>query len=441
MTLAGWRGARTRQTFGINGTAAGRGFASRAARWRAARPGSRRSFLPPAVPAAESPVGSRRFAMDGSRSGHETSRDSSLGPWDRLADRRSGAPACPNPGEALLILRPICRNDLEPLVALASLLDSVNLPSDREFLAARIESSLRSFAGGLEDRRLGVYVFVLEDAAAGRVIGTSTILAKHGTPGRPFYWLEVYTEERHSIELDRRFEHRKLRLRSTEDGATEIGGLILEPDYRRDPRKCGKALSIVRFAYISAHPDRFERDVMAEMLSPFEASGTNLLWEAFGARFTGLGYREADRLSVRSKSFIADLFPRDPVYTTLFPPQVQAVIGEPGEMALPAVRILEKVGFRYLHQVDPFDGGPYYGAARDVIASVRERRELVLPSLSAEVEPLAEGPLALVSAEAALGFRASVVPLDPRGTPAVSREVREALGVKSGDAVAVTPLP
>jgi arginine/ornithine N-succinyltransferase beta subunit len=76
-----------------------------------------------------------------------------------------------------------------------------------------------------------------------------------------------------------------------------------------------------------------------------------------------------------------------------------------------------------------------------VIASVRERRELVLPSLSTEADLIAEGPLALVSAEAALGFRASVVPLDPRGTPSVSREVREALGVKSGDTVAVTPLP
>ena len=116
-------------------------------------------------------------------------------------------------------------------------------------------------------------------------MGTSTILAKHGTPGHPFYWLEVYTEERHSVELGQRFEHQKLRLRSTEDGATEIGGLILDPGYRRHPRKCGKALSIVRFAYISAHPELFERDVMAEMLSPFEASGQNLLWDAFGARF------------------------------------------------------------------------------------------------------------------------------------------------------------
>ena len=341
----------------------------------------------------------------------------------------------------MLILRPIARDDLEPLAALAALLDSVNLPSDRDFLAARIETSLRSFAGEIEHRRDGIYVFVLEDTAAGHVAGTSTIVARHGTRERPFYWLEVYTEERHSAELGKRFEHRKLRLRSTENGATEIGGLILDPAYRRHPRKCGKALSIVRFAYISAHPERFERDVMAEMLSPFEASGTNLLWEAFGARFTGLGYREADRLCVRDKKFIADLFPRDPVYATLFPPEVQAVIGEPGETALAALRILEKVGFRYLEQVDPFDGGPYYGAARDAIASVRGRRELVLPSLSLESEPAAEGPLALVSAEAALGFRAAVVPLDPAGAPVVTRETREALGVKAGDTLAVTPLP
>jgi len=341
----------------------------------------------------------------------------------------------------VLILRPIERDDLEPLGALADLLDSVNLPSDREFLTARIETSRRSFAGALPDRRQGIYVFVLEDRAARRVVGTSTIVARHGMPGHPFYWLEVYTEERHSLELGKRFEHEKLRLRSTEHGATEIGGLILDPAYRRHPRKCGKALSIVRFAYISAHPGLFERDVMAEMLSPFEASGTNLLWEAFGARFTRLTYREADRLSSRTKAFITDLFPKDPVYTTLFPPEVQAVIGQPGDTARAAVRILEKVGFRYLNQVDPFDGGPYYGAARDAIASVRERRELVLPGLSTDSDAGVEGPLALVSAEATFGFRAAVVPLDARNTPSVSRECREALGVKSGDAVAVTPLP
>ncbi len=40
-----------------------------------------------------------------------------------------------------------------------------------------------------------------------------------------------------------------------------------------------------------------------------------------------------------------------------------------------------------------------------------------------------------------LGFRATVVPLDADGAPLVSADVRDALGVKSGDRVSVTPLP
>lgn len=341
----------------------------------------------------------------------------------------------------MLILRPIEERDLDALVGLARQLDSANLPSDRDFLERRIRTSLRSFGGELEDWRRGVYVFALEDADAGCCVGTSTILAKHGVPGHPYFWLAATTEERCSVELDRRFVHSKLQLHSTEDGPTEIGGLILDPAYRHHSDKCGKALSIVRFAFISMHPDLFEREVIAEMLSPFEESGENLLWNAFGARFTGLSYREADRLSSENKQFIADLFPRDPVYATLFPESVQEVIGKINEDAGAALTILEKLGFHHLNHVDPFDGGPYYGAARDAIVSVRERRQLVLPGLAPEGVGPAEETLALLSAEGELGFRATTVPLDEQGAPLVSKQCREALGVASGDRVSVTPLP
>jgi len=340
----------------------------------------------------------------------------------------------------VLILRPIEVRDLEDLVALAGLLDSMNLPSDPDFLEARILESLRSFDAGKRGR--GIYVFVLQDTEAGRCVGTSMILAKHGVPDSPYYWFELSTEERRSEELERRFVHTKLRLRSSQDGPTEIGGLILDPAYRGHAEKCGKALSVVRFAYMSIHPERFEREVIAEMLSPFEASGENLLWEAFGAHFTGLAYREADHLSARDKRFIADLFPRDPVYATLFPQRVQDVIGKANESAQAAVHILEKVGFHYLNHVDPFDGGPYYGAARDAISSVAERRELVLPgSEPALADSLVGASLALVSAEGPRGFRATVLALDEAGAPRVPKAYREALGVTAGDRVNVTPLP
>ncbi len=341
----------------------------------------------------------------------------------------------------MLILRPVEAADLDDLLALAERLDSMNLPADRDFVARRMERSQRSFAGDLEDWRDGEYMFALVDTERGRCVGTSMILAKHGRPGSPYYWLEVSTEERRSPELGKRFVHRRLTLRSTEDGPTEIGGLILDPAYRRHPERCGKALSVVRFAFMSAHPDRFEREVIAEMLSPFESSGRNRLWDAFGAKFTDLAYREADHLSARSKQFIADLFPRDPVYVTLFPKEVQEVIGQPNETAVAAVRILEKVGFHPLEHVDPFDGGPYYGAARDAIASVRERRELVLPGEPAPATPSQDEGQALLSTEGRLGFRATVVPMPPDGAPRVSPSCREALGVTSGDRVAITPLP
>jgi arginine N-succinyltransferase len=341
----------------------------------------------------------------------------------------------------VLIVREVAPGDLDTLVELARQLDSMNLPSDRDFLAERIELSQRSFGGRLRDWRQGVYVFVLEDAEVRRCVGTSSILAKQGRPGLPYFWLAVTSEERRSAELGRRFVHTKLTLHSTEDGPTEIGGIVLDPAYRRHPEKCGKALSIVRFAYISWHPERFEREVIAEMLSPFEAPGKNLLWDAFGAKFTGLAYREADHLSARTKQWIADLFPRDPVYATLFPEEVQRVIGKPNASAVAALRILEKVGFRPLDQVDPFDGGPYVGAARDAITSVRERRRLVLPGLPYEALAPAAGGLALLSAEGGQGFRATVVPVDAAGAPIVSKACREALGVEAGHEVLVTPLP
>lgn len=341
----------------------------------------------------------------------------------------------------MLILRPIEESDLDALVDLALQLDSMNLPADRNFLRERIRVSQRSFAGEYEDWTHGIYVFVLIDTEVDRCIGTSTILAKHGRPDAPYFWLAVTTEERRSAELGKQIVHTRLQLQSTTDGPTEIGGLILDPSYRRHPQKCGKALSTVRFAYISMFPDRFEREVIAEMLSPFEETGANLMWDAFGKKFTQMPYREADHLSSRSKQFIADLFPRDPVYVTLFPEKVQEVIGQPNETAVAALKILEKIGFRYLSQVDPFDGGPYYGAARDAISCVRDRRQLVLPGAVSMADPDEDAPLALLSAEGRSGFRATVVPMSPDGAPFVSLEAREVLGVDAGDRVSVTPLP
>ena len=94
----------------------------------------------------------------------------------------------------MLILREIAEDDLDDLVSLAEQLDSMNLPRDPEFLAERISRSHRSFKKNFEDWREAIYVFALEDTETSRCIGTSTIVAKHGRPGNPYFWLAVTKE-------------------------------------------------------------------------------------------------------------------------------------------------------------------------------------------------------------------------------------------------------
>ena len=340
----------------------------------------------------------------------------------------------------MLLYRPIQVDDLDGLLELATRHDSMNLPNDRPFLADRIAHSVASFSGEIADWTERIYVFAAEQLDSGAIVGTSLILAKHGSPSVPFYWLEVTREERRSDALDKHFVHEKLRLRSTTDGPTEIGGLILDPRYRgRD--HAGKCLSTVRFAYMAMYPERFEREVVADIVSVPVGEETTTLWDVFGARFTGVSYREADHLSARDKSFIADLLPQDPVYTTFFPEAVRAQLGRPADEARAAVKILERIGFTYLQQIDPFDGGPYYGASRDAIACVRDKRKLVLPS-ALPTDPDGEDDAAcLVSAEARHGFRATLARCDERGTPRLDTRQRDALGVSPGDTLLVTPLP
>ena len=65
---------------------------------------------------------------------------------------------------------------------------------------------------------------------------------------------------------------------------------------------------------------------------------------------------------------ITSLFPRQDIFLSLLDAKIRTFIGQVGEDTLPAVKMLESAGFKYLEMVDPFDGGPHYGARmKDVI--------------------------------------------------------------------------
>lgn len=236
-----------------------------------------------------------------------------------------------------------------------------------------IGRSLESFAGKfIKTPDRAQFLFVLEDLARKKVVGTSKIFARHGTPARPHVYFQLIREKVRSQTLNVDFSRTAYRLKQDPKGYTEIGGLVLDPEYRGHPEQLGKQLSFVRFIFMKAHPAWFRRRVIAELLPPLRPGQQSSLYEFYGHRLTRLPYRKADRLSFKNKEFILKLFPKADLYHDILPLEVQEDIGKTGRGSEAARRLLEKIGFYFADQIDPFDGGPNYVARRDKIQVYRK---------------------------------------------------------------------
>jgi arginine N-succinyltransferase len=334
-------------------------------------------------------------------------------------------------------LRPARLSDLEAILELAAFLDSPNLPADAAFLRGRLSRAEESFEKGGPPSAEREYQLALEDER-GRVLGTSAILSKHGTPGMPHTYLQVGREARESRRLGVRTEHVTLRLGHSTDGPSELGALILHPEARGRPGAPGKLLSWGRFAFIARHRDRFCDEVLAEMRAALDPQGRYAFWEAFGRRFTGLPYEEADRRSATDKDFILELFPDTTFYATLLEPDVLAKLGKVHAEAQPAVRLLAQAGLHWNGQIDPFDAGPFYSAATDDVLPIAETRALEL----AGTEPPPDAVAAIASVGLGSEFRAVVAPARVEGERLLlPRGAWARLELEPAQEVAWTPLP
>jgi arginine N-succinyltransferase len=347
-----------------------------------------------------------------------------------------------SPGPAsLLLLRDAQRTDLRALRRLAAELNSVNLPDEERALADIVDRSQRSFAGRIRDPLQRAYVFVLEEPRSGRVLGTSMVIAQHGTRDSPCTFFDLSEREHYSSTLDRHFRHKVLSIGYHFDGPTEIGGLVVDPAARGGPARPGKQLAFVRFLYVAMHRDRFREKILAELLPPLLPDGRSLFWESCGKRFTGLDYQEADKRSRQNKEFIQQLFPPGDIYVTLFPPRVQRALGGVGPATLGVKHLLERVGFRWVERIDPFDGGPHYEAVVEDVTLVRAYRRLRVARRSLEERDSAPDQLVGVErAEGRIRFRAVRTPARVEGDELVlAREARDLLLVGPGERVHLVP--
>ncbi len=275
----------------------------------------------------------------------------------------------------MYILRSADLDDLDDLLELSQLMLFINLPPDRSIIESKIQSSIKSFSKPSKKLWENYYLFVLEDTKSNRIVGASMIHAQHGTEDEPHYYFSVSQENKFSKSLNTGFIHGTLKLGLDTNGPTEIGGLILHPEYRKNDLKLGKQLSYVRFLYMGMNQARFKDTIHSELMPPFDSEGHSPLWEAIGRRFLNMEYVDADILSRSNKEFILSLFPADTIYLTLLPIEARNAVGKVGEETAPVKRMLESIGFKYTNEVDPFDGGPHYRAKLKEIKPVKSMFE------------------------------------------------------------------
>ncbi len=337
-----------------------------------------------------------------------------------------------------VLLRPLASADLDQLAALAGLLDTVNLPADPAALAALATASDRAFGDLLNkdpafDRRHASFSLVAVDGASGRLLGTASLFACHGTPESPHYYLKVEDAPVVSRQLGTTRPRTLLTLGRDVEPWTELGGLVVHPEARG--RGVGKLLVAARLLLVAMHRARFCDRLLAELLPSRRADGGNAFWDAVGGPLTGLEFYRADLLCRDDKEFIDAFFPHEHLVAELLPEAARALIGREGPATTPVRALLGRAGFRHLGTIDPFDAGPHDGAQVADLTPIQDSRRLVL----LDVPPATPGPMGLVASPRYHRFEAMPATIQGDGLRLEPADARR-IGVVPGDPVWLMPL-
>jgi arginine N-succinyltransferase len=359
----------------------------------------------------------------------------------------------------MFLIRQSKPDDVQTLAKLARMVYFINLPPSEQIIQDKIVASASSFvkAGGghvsasapkrgkkgvtgLAEQSGDIFMFTIEDLEAGGVVGTSQIRPHMGGPGNPNWRMKLTERKFFAPELGQGTTHTVAQLDGDESGPTEIGGLIIQPSHRGHRLRPGRFLSFVRFHFIALHRAVFADTILAEMMGPVTSEGDNVFWDAFGRKFIPVKYAEADRFCQHNRKFISELLPKEEIYITLFPLEIQNVVGTVSKETVPARRLLESLGFKYRGYIDPFDAGPHLDAPTESIELVRSTRRLELGKPVSEDRCDAHGIVSVLTSEGE--FRAIESACSVSGNslrlPEAAMAVLEA---NPGAKVGFTPLP
>ncbi|WP_028300583.1 arginine N-succinyltransferase [Oceanospirillum beijerinckii] len=336
----------------------------------------------------------------------------------------------------MMVVRPIQAEDHAALRELARKTGPgfTSLQDNDQQVAAKMETALAAYNPDSIPQE-ALYLFVMEDTDTGEVVGICGIEAAVGLSD-PWYNYRVGTLVHASRELNVYNQVNTLTISNDHTGYSELCTLFLSPEARHS--KNGALLSKSRFMFMAEFPQRFNEYLIAEMRGYSDDKGVSPFWEGLGRHFFSLDFAEADKLSSMDKVFIAELMPKNTIYTNLLPKAAQDAIGKTHEATTPARKLLESEGMRYTGYIDIFDGGPTLVSRSNDIRAIQESRYVKAHIIDNQPE----GGRYLVSTTDFRDFRCCMTALELVGNHVVGlpQEVADALKICEGNTVRVVPL-
>lgn len=336
----------------------------------------------------------------------------------------------------MIIVRPIQASDYEALYqcAVESGFGFTSLPVDEQLLQSRIEKAERSFhkkevlTPGDEG-----YLFVMEDLKSQEILGVSAIEASVGLNDAFWHYRlgkEVHYSAKHEVHnvLD------TLTLCNDYTGYSELCTLFLREPYRVN--RNGRVLSKFRMLFLAQFRNRFAKNILAEMRGVSDQNGKSPFWSWLQKNFFQMEFSEVDYLTgIGDKSFIYELMPRHPIYLCLLDKAAREAVGQVHENTTPALNLLKSEGFAFRGYVDIFDAGPTVEGRVKNLKSVRASELRVV-----HIGRVSPSETVLVCNLELANFRAMQADVDLNDEfVTLSQEVADALQIKAGDRVRVTP--
>ena len=333
----------------------------------------------------------------------------------------------------MFVIRPIKLEDYETFVHFAFQGEEgiSSLTKNKELLKKKIESSQRAFAANVERPVHELYLFALENIETGEMGGVCGICSKTGMEA-PVYFFQKEKVHRKPLKGIPSFKDVEvLKAVSASEAPTEMCTLYMDPVFRKEG--VGRLLSLSRFLFMAAFPQRFDDTVYADMRGFFDENNRCPFYEGVLHHFVKLEREAFFKLMDKELGFLPYVLPDYPIYTQLLPEEVQSCIGKVHPNMELALKMLYDEGFQKTNMIDVLDGGPWIVAQK---ISIRTIRESSTTSIGAIVTTPLETEEHLLSNER-IDFRACLgnFQIASSGKATITDAVAKALEVSKGDTI------